>query len=557
MPFPKLLVAKTLQRRHEEYAKRINFWETVTDFYEGGESVETKKAKYLPRMSDEQEGTHKDRLAAASYINYLGQVIDYFTSALFGQQLTVKQPADAENAATAGDAAGDGDGDADEYAALERDADLQGTPFAEVEKDLFRTAILKRRALLALDFPTAAEAEILSRAEEEEFGTGRPYLYEVPVEELTNWKRLPRAAGFEWCLLYCCRTPELGPLDSTDIIQIHEWKIWQLTADGFAEWGLYRFEERKGEPLKDETEISLSGEDVTTFRSIPLVELEMPHGLWIGNKILGPCREHFVRRSCLIAAEHKSLYAIPVAKLGDALRGDGSIQAEITENEQRGNDPVGQAKRKGYVVLGKEDSLEFAEPTGSAYTVVDTQLKELVDDIYRIVHQMAASVTNTTTAIGRSGASKSADMAATSVVLTEYGRRVRTHARRVFDIFSAARKEKILWNVHGLEKYELRDRTELLAEATQVDNIRIPSKTWKQEYKTQVALNLLPNAEPATQELIRQEIKDGVVAEEQLRVLAQDAEKEFIENPPPPPPAMPAPGAKLPAPKSKSQQKAE
>jgi hypothetical protein len=52
--------------------------------------------------------------------------------------------------------------------------------------------------------------------------------------------------------------------------------------------------------------------------------------------------------------------------------------------------------------------------------------------------------------------------------------------------------------------------------------VSIPSKTFKSEYKTQLALRLVANAPAETQDTIRQEILDGVEAEEDMRALMME-----------------------------------
>ena len=156
----------------------------------------------------------------------------------------------------------------------------------------------------------------------------------------------------------------------------------------------------------------------------------------------------------------------------------------------------------------------------------DGQLEKLVDEMFRIVHQMAASVAATKTALGRAGVSKAEDRRATEIVLGAYGALIRDFAVRVYDCLATARGEDVVWTPHGLDKFELEDRDAILKEAMAIDVIAIPSATFKKLYKTKLAYALLGNVPPETQEVIREEIEDGVEHEDEMRELVDEAARE-------------------------------
>jgi hypothetical protein len=113
----------------------------------------------------------------------------------------------------------------------------------------------------------------------------------------------------------------------------------------------------------------------------------------------------------------------------------------------------------------------------------------------------------------RSGASKSEDRAAEALVLGAIGGMVRRFGALIYTTISVARGEDVVWAAHGLDTYEARDRQELIAEATQMANVPVPSQTFDIHYKTQVATQLCPGMDPATQDTVRSEIAAGVAAE--------------------------------------------
>lgn len=496
-----------LRQRNPEYAG--GRWEELGDLYVGGYALVEKASRYLPRFVGETPERYAERLSAASYLNYIGQITDSFVANLFAQELTLTPDEASKEAPDPF------------YEALASDADLRGTPFVKLLREVFTSALVKGKALVALDFPTPGAAPV-SLAEEEALGAARAYAFEIPAEQLIDWEMDDRG-GFAWAILHRQIVRRASPLERRDRV-VEEFKVWLLEG-GRARWELYRTRARKpNEEIGDEEEVALAARGTTTFRRIPLLELVMPAGLWVGNKLGTLAREHFQRRSALNAAENKSLFAVPYVKLGPEISAPGeAIPSEVQQDPNRGRDPRREFHTRGYVVLGKDDDLGFAEPTGGAYELVTTQLEALVDEMFRVVHQMAASISSTSTAVGRAAISKAEDRRATEIVLAAYGALVRDFAKRLYDTVSAARGEAIVWRPHGLDKFELEDREGILKEALALDAVAIPSATFKTLYKTKLAFALVGNVPPETQDTIRDEIEQGVEHELELRELMEEA----------------------------------
>jgi hypothetical protein len=508
----------TLRQTNPAYAAAR--WEQLDDLYVGGYTLVEKASRYLPKFVGETRDRYQERLSAASYLNYIGCIVDFFIANLFDRELTVTPAADSKDNDTPGsEPAKDGF-----WEVFAHDADLRGTSFVNLLRQAFTTALVKGKAIIAADLP-AATTEAASRADEEQSGAARGYAFEIAPEQLLDWEYDDRG-GFAWAILHRLVQRRATPAAARNAV-VEEFKVWTLSAET-ARWELYRTRARKpNESIKDDEEVSKVDEGRTTFRRVPLLELAMPAGLWVGNKLGVLAREHFQRRSALNAAENKSLFAIPYAKLGPEVTAPGdAMPSEVQQNPNRGRDPRAQFMRLGYVVLGKDDEIGFAEPDGHAYELVDKQLEKLVDEMFRVVHQIAASVAATKTALGRAAASKAEDRRATEIVLAAYGALVRDFAKRIYDCLSVARGEDVVWTPHGLDKFELEDRDGILKEALALDAISIPSPTFKKLYKTKLAYALVGNAPPETQDVIREEIERGVDHEDTLDALAHEDDDE-------------------------------
>ena len=495
----------TLRQRNPAYSPER--WEELADLYVGGYALLDKAARYMPKFVGESRERYRERLSAASYLAYMGQIADYFVANLFSQELVLGQAADAADPTTPGaPAMGDGF-----WSAFAHDADLRGTSLVKLLRGVLTTALIKGKALVVADLPAPADVAE-SRAEEEAAGRARGYAFEAAPEELVDWEPDDRG-GFSWAILNRQIIRRETPEASRDRV-VEEFKVWTLQA-GRASWQLFRTEPYKpGQPPQDDVEVAQAGAGTTTFQQIPILQLEVPPGLWVGNKLGALAREHFQRRSALNAAENKSLFAIPYVKLGPEVTAPGAaLPAEVQQNPSRGRDPRGEFNRRGYVVLGKDDDIGFAEPAGSAYQLVDGQLEKLVDEMFRVVHMMASSVSATKQALARAAASKAEDRRATEIVLGAYGALVRDFAKRIYDCLSVARGENVVWTAHGLDRFELEDRDGVLKEALSLDKVAVPSPTFRKTYKTRIALALVGNVPPETQEVIRQEIERGVELE--------------------------------------------
>ncbi len=510
----------TLKQTNPEY--RIDLWRKLDDLYVGGFQILERAAHYIQRQVDEPAERYSERLEQAEYTNYLGMVVDSYAANLFAQEPVV---AAAENEKL--DAFWEDFG---------HDANLKGDDVSRVLRQVFTTAILKQRSFVACDFP-ATGVVASSRAEEDALGATRGYAFELPPEELIDWdysnvvrRTVPLKSGAQveysygllaWAILrreVCRRETPTADRDTF----VEEFRVWELTAEGRAKWTLYRTPPRKraDNPPNSEEDIREVGSGVTSFRQIPIVELCVPPGLWVGNK-LGPLAlALFRRRSALLASENRSLFPIPVFKHGPEVSAVGeALPPDIQQNPMRGRDPLGTAQKLGALGIGFQDSFDFVEPKGTAHELVDKQLGDAVDEFFRVAHMMASSISSTSQALGRSGASKEQDYRAMGIVLEAYGAIVRDAAIRMHDVIAEARGEDIDWKVSGLDKFDVVDRAIVLEEAKTLALVTIPSTTFRAHWQTKVALALLGNTTPEMQAKIQDEIEDGVAAEEQMRVL--------------------------------------
>lgn len=536
----------TLKQTHEDYDGDLI--RKIEHLYVGGFKIAKHANKYLCKLVNEHPARYKERCATASYQPYFGQIVDQFTSDVFGQPLSIKPAADAANPNTPGEVP-----DKDYYSAFEKDCDRDGKLFVDLMIDTLRTALKQRTALVAYDAPKNDGTEPQSKADEEAQGARRLYAYEIPIEQLIDWK-CKRGANteFQWVVLNTIEQDRETPEDTRDLIT-ETFTVWTLPEAGSgakpkAHWRKYVLKYKDDNRPQTDTKVPLEDEGDSSFDRIPILRLDLPEGLWVGNKIGPQAQEHWQRRSALIGAQARSMLTIPYVKKGpEGPAIGGVIPAEVTQNPHRGDRPVDRFQNEGWVELGSEDELGFAEPHGHCYELVDKQLGELRDAMFSVNHQMAASIRPTGSALGRSGLSKQKDEDKTARVLRALGHEMRQFGVRIYDAISKARGEDTHWTPHGLDGYDSEDREELLQEAVSLDQVPINSPTFRKVHKRVTAGKLLKNAvDPETMSIINDEIEDSVDDEFEMKALKDEAEKDEIQNPTPPVVAAPmVPSVKL------------
>ena len=546
--FPQTVKYGVLSQRHPDHDDKL--YEKIEDLYVGGFRILKRVDKYLPQLHNESRPSYQERCAVTSYQPYFGQIVDQFTSDVFGQPLSVKAAADASDPNTPGDVP-----DKDYYSEFEKDADRRGTSFVDLMQCSLREALKKRCALVAVDAPTpdSVNADPSSRADEDAQGLRRLYAYSVPVEDLIDWKCDERGA-FTWAVLATKDQDRTNPFESRSTI-VETFTVWVLGAE-FAEWARYcvTWDPDTQKPPQKDDPVRLEATGKSGFQCIPLLRMELPEGLWVGNKVGPQALEHFQRRSALISSENRSLYAVPwIGKATEIGAQGGALPSEAQQNPHRGNNPIRKFRDDGWFELGAEDKVGFLEPEGKCYEIVEKQLESLREAMFQVNFQMAASIKPTGASLGRSGLSKQKDEDITERVLRALGHHVRQFAVRIYDVIAEGRGDNVHWAPHGLDSYAQEDRMLLLEEAVALEQIReqIPSVTFHKLLTRMVAERLAKGADPATMATVIEELEDGVDALFEMQQLAQDAEKDALLNPQPP--AVPkVPGAKAPvAPQAK------
>jgi ParB-like nuclease domain len=492
--------------------------EKMSLLYKGGYQIMESAQMFMKKLSIESMNSYKERLQCTSYLPYMSQFIDNFSSSLFSDDLRVKEAADADDPDTLGGVVNSDDF----YKLFSSNADLMNNSFHNLMKDTFTESLYSKCAYLGLDFKNLPEGEDLPEnlLEEEDSGLSRAYMYDIDPASVIDWKFNPLTDKFMWVKIRNEVIIQDDPL--LEAMKKVQFKIWKMNGP-VAHWDLYESKPIKlNQEFKANDDIPLIDSGDTSFGEIPIFELKIPEGLHLGNKIGPICEELFQRRSFLVSNMNKTCIAIPVVLMGDEIGAPGeSLGSEVQQNPNRANALRNSLSSQGYVTLGAKDKVEIVEAHGHSHGLVDKQITELREQMHQVVHQMAQSVTSNKMALGRSGVSKMQDRHATEIVLSAYARIVKDFVKDIYKCISQGRGESIVWSVQGLSTFVEEDRQVLIEEMVAVSGAQpilsmLPSDTFHKKYLLRLAMAMVGTMSPEEEATIQQELEDAVVAGEHM-----------------------------------------
>lgn len=454
---------KLLNQTHPDYCRSdIDLREAL---YEGGKDFHRHIGTFLPKHGVEADDVWTERKQRAYYLNFVGPIVDYIAGALFTPPATL--------AVEGGDEA--------YWSAVAKDCDGQGTDWSALWKEALVDALTNQSAWIRIDLPPVAGVEPRSRAEQEQAGLLAAYLVRYEPEDVINWGS--DRQGLSWVVIRRCESEQEGPV-------AEQRKIWRWTAIDRTTVRTWTWTPTKDKPAPGDEDEAIEQPPIAHgFGRLPIVRLELPHGLWVVNKLYDPAVELFRELNAHSWALFKSAHAMPVIKR--KWGGDGPV--------------VGTGY---YYQLEPEDSFEWSEPPGGSYAALETSVVRLRDDLYRVVQQMAQAQGTSAAQAAKSGDSKQMDHLALTVMLGAYAALVRDAMGEAVELLAAGRGEDVTYRLGGMDGWAELGLAELLAVITMAVPL-VPSATFRRLSQQQVADRVL--GDRATEE-DRKAITDELTA---------------------------------------------
>jgi hypothetical protein len=488
-----------LNQRHPSCDRELI--EDLDALYAGDKKLEARLTRFLPQREREKPERYALRKREAQYRNYLGPIIDYFTSMLFVSKPVLKAKAAGAKDATA---------DPGEYwSKLREDCDGGGTDIDSLYKATLTRAMVERTGWLRLHQPTDGGPISGTAADFERRKLGECWIEHVDGEAVLDWE-LDDSGRLLFAVTHKLEARRTSVSSKRD--QVVE--TWQWLTPSAVE--TFQLSYPKDKPPESTTEVPSLGSVPHTFGAVPLVCLDLPPALWVANRLRSPQLAHFRKLNAQSWSLSCTAYAMPVAKVRDP-----AAFAEAAQGAGYG------------IVIGTEEDWSWEAPPNGHFAALDTEIKAEKDELFRIANQMALGVENNAAAIGRSAESKASDAESTRVVLTAFSRKVKETIEFTLELISRARGEKLKWSVEGLDDFAALDLTAFLEQLTLAKGAGgIPSRTFEIQSKTRLAEALLPDLDEEVKATIRQEIKDGAVDPVEQRDLEQAAALAVFADPP-------------------------
>jgi hypothetical protein len=559
------LLAKTFNENYD-----AAYWGKIRALYEGGPGVrralgdKALRAQLFPKHLGEEEYVYIERVKRAYLIPYMTFLIDQLVSSLATDPIRMSDDTDDGPEGSPKDIAADkeeisisGKVDGDPfYDGLMKNCARPDAPrmsLNELMKHQLLDALLCRRSWALVDLPRVLDGEQpQSRAEEEARGLNEPYVCHVAPEAVVDWE-LNDGGELLWANV--CNVSRRRPsIDQGRTLVAESYTVYTVDT-----WTRYTWEydcEEYPHGPDDETPPTRIETGAHSFGKVPLVQFELPEGLWAGGKLEGLQTQHFNQESALAWSMYRSLFQFIVVQLSEP----DPLNPASEDTNRATNQVIGPGR---IMQLAKDDKAQFLGPDAGPFDTAMKKQDQIRDEMFRIMHQLAAASDNSAASSGRSANSKQADQQTMLIVLRELGRRVRCHAEDIFEMVSAGRGEPDrTFSAQGADQFDAVSMDSLVTEAALLETIPIPSPTFQALYKFELVRGALPGATEEQLEVIMSELEQGITAEEELKKASTDVQMSRVQDgqlpgepPPPEPGAQDTPPAKGPPAKAAKKSK--
>ena len=506
---------KFFQQRHPDYNE--DYWSRCRVFYKGGQALlenDSMMNRVFPRHRNEALSIYELRKSRAHYTNYAGEIIDELIAKLNSDPLRLECKDDTEF-----------------YENFMNNCAPPGAKpyrFGDLLQNVLLTAMQCGRGWVLADMPPADPMNAaVSLAEQEMSGALNAWCVEVQPESVIDWE-VDENGVLTWALL-CYKSQKRDGI-AGDRGMIKECYIY-YTAKTWAKWEVVY---KKDKPPKEEDDIQLVDGGYHNFKRVPLMQMDLPDGLWAMGKLESLAREHFNKRCALSWAEFRALFPVLYefhdnSPENQAFGGEGGdIDRAHTQGRSAGH----------MQVRNSGDRVEWASPPSESFTHALESCSSIRDEMHRVVHQMARSADMNKAAIRRSGESKAQDENATNIVLEALGDLIREYAKNLIVMIGNGRGDKDLdWLATGLSSFQQGTLSSLLEQEALLDaTIEIPSSTFKKTRKFLIAKKILGDAiREKDLEIIKKEIEGAYSQEEELNKLMLGGETGGSFDPEPAP----------------------
>lgn len=544
------ITLETLTRRHPDRVRWEGKWSDYRLLYRGGDDmlrscgqlVNTRitstlqtqitnaltpqamsgmrNRRFLWQLEGEPDPSYYQLWNRAYYINYYSAIIDYHRHWLFSEDPIIRPR--------------DGDDHPDWWRDFYENANGSGKGFCDFVRDSFLDVLVARRGGWLIGRNTSVGSE-----GDDDSVILTPY----PAEQIYDWER-DSAGELLWVVLgtremYREFPGERMLVSTYTYVDRSQWKTWQVQrGDQYRKNGGPNQKkdaatggtEFVNDGYYEDDSLQVIGEGVHGLGKVPFVMLEIPEGLWIGDKLAAPCVDIFNKQNRLTNAQLYGCIVQAYLKTSDATKSSVTF-GETQLVRIRPADAAG----------GGEEDFGWKSPDVGPLEFISRLIAEQRDEIYRIVHQMALAVDSKAIgAIARSGASKIEDRKASEIILAAYGGYVAESMLRTVTLLGEIYGDNTVFTLDGYKDFNVSSLDEEVQVAALALSMGLKSKTAKQEIELRAIGRILDFVDETTKDTIEQETRDAYEQEEEAK-MAPPAIPHIVGEDGKPTPAVGAP----------------
>lgn len=487
--FPSIVEVAKLAQQHPDYVARKARYCDLGTMYDG-ENI----SGFLRRRPSELTEVYGIRQQMLSYTNLLSNVVGWYRSAMFNAapQITKK---DAKQPATP-------DGkpklatDAQEFCdAFEADCDGAGGSFVNFWADALECLLLYQAGYVMIDLPLPdSEAPPMNRAQQEQGGLLNPFLMLYEPSQVINWAADARG-NLEWAVIYVRVQDQefLGPQKLMDY-----WHYFNRT-----ECVLYEREvpSDEGEKVPDKAMASLAPgyprrHAMSDMGEVPLRRVEVPKGLWLGNRIYRPLMNHLNLDNSLDFGLFQSNLAQLCIENGDAgeYRSTAAPDGRIVSSEV------------GFHLIPHGGKMYYLEPSGNSFTISQDRINSLEERIYKACYLQDQARTNASTPTAQSGISKEQDKTPSRDAMSGLGDVLRDAMQAVYqDVLEVRGLVDVVVDIRAFD-FSDKATAQDLDQLDKGGSVTVNSETFEREIQKRKARLQLPDGNAGLLTTIDKEI---------------------------------------------------
>jgi len=349
--------------------------------YRGGDDWRALLDTWLPQRAVEPDSIYVERRSLATYVNHSGSIVSVLSAALFAEQPQV-------------------DGvDGDYWEGLVEDCDGRGSSWRAYWKERLNDAQVGRVAYVWVNLPARAEgSQTASLADEQRAGLLDAYLVAILPEQVLDWWSDERGR-LTAVMMRDVLTRRAGPEAGRQTI----WRWTYIDAAVIRRWEWAATKDRlTPRPEDDARELAPIAHGLGT---LPVVAMELPHGLWTMGKLEDPAVAALRARSEHTWALHQAANEL------------------LTVTSKWGDERI-ELGHGHYLRLSRDadgaDEAAYVGPSGAAFGFLEKDVQATREEVYRTVQQMALSADSDASSSRLSGESKAEDWRALDIILAAY-----------------------------------------------------------------------------------------------------------------------------------------